>query len=136
MRFFAYHIRGYYSTSPQEACEWLTTVYYGYHNVNTARLLLGNYDGINYKYIREYIVMLPYTYEHHHSNNYIVSGKEVCSCQLPNHIHKFMYNLYNVTQHQVVCYCGYTKYENHNFRYNKLNLVCKDYSYSKYSGEE
>ena len=109
MRFFAYHIRGYYFTSPQEACEWLTTVYYGYHNVNTARLLLGNYDGINYKYIREYIVMLPYTYEHHHSNNYIVSGKEVCSCQLPNHIHKFMYNLYNVTQHQVVCYCDYTK---------------------------
>ena len=46
-----------------------------------------------------------------------------------------MYNLYNETQHQVICYCIYTKYENHNFRYNKLNLVCKDCSYSKYSGE-
>ena len=52
-----------------------------------------------------------------------------------NHIYKFMYNLYNETQHQVICYCGYTKYENHNFRYNKLKLVCKDCSYSKYSGE-
>ena len=27
-----------------------------------------------------------------------------------NHIHKFMYNLYNETQHQVICYCSYSKY--------------------------
>lgn len=65
--------------------------------------------------------------DHYHSNNFILSttGQSVCSCKLADHAHSYSYELYNSSQHKKLCHCGYETTENHAYRLQGLNYVCR-----------
>lgn len=99
-----------------------------YYNINSF-----GYDTV---YIRSYLV-LEYTGEHVHSNNYYFDDTPsgVCSCQLPNHQHEHTYMSVSSDKHRQSCWCGATEELAHRFKAQGLNqAVCIDCGFVKIVG--
>ncbi|GEM_PF-6017390 len=62
-----------------------------------------------------YISLLPKKIQHVHSQNFMIDDEFVCSCKLPDHLHKYNYTSQGVDAHKCSCYCEYETTSNHHF---------------------
>lgn len=79
-----------------------------------------------------YIALLPKQIEHVHSQNFMKDGNFVCSCKLPDHLHKYNYTSQGVNSHKCKCYCEYETTDNHHFVVKDIKYyTCKECGFLK-----
>ena len=86
--------------------------------------------GLGHLFIGGYIVLTP-NGAHVHTDNYHIATGTICTCQFPNHQHKFQYTKKNVSQHIRTCYCGETSTVSHRFTISGLSYKCVDCGFMK-----
>lgn len=99
-----------------------STTDYGYYYENML--------GLGYPNIGGYIALIP-NGAHVHTDNYHIATGTICTCQFPNHQHKFEYTKKNVSQHIKACYCGETSTVSHRFTISGLSYKCIDCGFMK-----
>ena len=117
------------------------TIYahYGRRNLDkedeNGNLVITNYHhedlfGLGHLFIGGYIVFTP-NGAHVHTDNYHIATGTICTCQFPNHQHKFQYTKKNMSQHIKACYCGETSTVSHRFTISGLSYKCVDCGFMK-----